>query len=276
MKRKFSKIFIVLALVSVLFFLTYDRGLVAAKMQGYKALKVFAHVKSIEVTKEFQTYETQHFVINYTPNDEDIVREIGSIFEKSYLTAGERYGYYPEKKTIVFLYDSQQSLWDYQPSIQGQAVMGLYNMGIIHVLSPKAYMSSGELSLGYFEQNGPVLHEYSHKAIDDISGGNVELWLTEGLALYDELEVNGVEWAEGYQYDSCYSGRELRSAFLNLDATKSYRQSLQLVGFLIDNYGKQSMMELLEELGSGNSMDKAFEQIYGMSVNEYIDSEVWK
>lgn len=276
MKNKFLKTLIVLSLVTVLFFFVNDKGYVAVRMQGYKALKVFAHATSIELTPEFNTYETEHFIIKYTDKDENIVRDIGRIFEKSYYSVGKNYGYYSQNKTIVFLYDSQQSMWDYQQSVQGQAVMGLYNMGIIHVLSPKAYMSSLEISLGHFEENGPILHEYVHKVIDDISGGNVELWLTEGLALYEELEIYGVEWAKGYEYEDCYSSIELRSGFIRLDATKSYRQSLDIVNHLIEGYGADDILELLDTLKAGNSMDKAFEKIYGMPLNEFIDSGVWK
>lgn len=276
MKGRFYRILIVLTLVAVLFFLTGGNGYTAARMQGYKALKVFAQVKSTELTPEFSIYETEHFIIKYTDKDEDLVRDIAKIFEKSYNTIGEKYGYYPEKKTIVFIYDSQQSLWDYQASIRGQAVMGLYNMGIIHILSPKAYMNSLEISSGYFEQNGPILHEYVHEVIDDKSGGNVELWLTEGLALYEELEVNEVEWAKGYEYDNFYTGGELRRDFIKLDATKSYKQALDIVRYLIEKYGSGKIMLLLDELKAGNTADKAFEKTYGMPLDEFIDSGVWR
>lgn len=276
MKKVFIRTTIVLTLIAVLFFFANDKGYVAARMQGYKALKVFAHVKSTEFASEFNIYETEHFIIKYTDKDEDIVSNIGKMFEKAYNIAGERYDYYPENKTIVFLYDSQQSLWDYQRSVRGQAVMGLYNIGIIHILSPKAYMDDTEMALIYFEENGPVLHEYVHKVIDDISGGNVELWLTEGLALYEELDVFGVEWVEGYKYDNCYNHTEFRNEFNKLEATKSYRQSLDIVSCLVENHGRQSIMELFKELVKGNDMDTAFENVYKFSLNDFIDSEVWK
>jgi hypothetical protein len=276
MKRVFMRTMIVLTLIAVLFFFTNENGYVAARMQGYKALKVFAHVKSTELTPEFNIYETEHFIIKYTDKDENIVANIGRMFEKAYYITGERYDYYPENKTIVFLYDSQQRLWDYQRSVQGQAVMGLYNIGIIHILSPKAFVDDTEMALGYFEENGPVLHEYVHKVIDDICEGNVELWLTEGLALYEELDVFGVEWAEGYKYDNCFNSTEFRNEFNKLEATKSYRQSLDIVSYLIENHGRYSMMELFKELAKGNDMDTAFEKVYELSLNAFIDWEIWK
>ncbi|HYE81913.1 MAG TPA: hypothetical protein VEG39_07070 [Clostridia bacterium] len=276
MKRRIRSLAIVLTLVSVLFFFAGDKGFIMAKMQGYKALKVFAHVKSSELTPEFNIYETDNFIIKYTDKDEDIVRDIGKIFEKSYKVEGLHYGYYPEGKTIVFVYEDQESMWDYQQSVMGQAVMGLYNMGIIHVLSPKAYLNQNKIEEKDFEENGPVLHEYVHKVIDDKSGGNVELWLTEGLALYEEYAVDGVEWAEGFAYESYFTGDELRNGFMELEETQSYRQSFDIVKGLIDQHGRKSINDMLEELKKGYSMDEAFLTIYGQTLNEYIDSDAWK
>ena len=211
-----------------------------------------------------------------TDKDEDVVRDIGRIFEKSYEVEGLHYSYYPEDKTMVFLYNDQESMWKYQQSIKGQAVMGLYNMGIIHVLSPKAYLNQVKISAKDFEKNGPVLHEYVHRVIDDISGGNVELWLTEGLALYEEYAVDGIEWAEGFSYDIYYTSNELRNGFMELDETQSYRQSYDIVKGLIDRHGRESIISLLGELKKGSNLDEAFLTIYGEEIDEHIDSGAWK
>ncbi|MHB1394424.1 MAG: peptidase MA family metallohydrolase [Clostridia bacterium] len=272
MKKIIKTLTIVLTLVSVLFFFTNDRGFITAKMQGYKALKVFAHVKSSELTPEFNIYQTENFIIKYTDKDEDVVRDIGRIFEKSYKVEGIHYGYYPKNKTIVFVYSDLQSMWDYQQSVRGQAVMGLYNMGIIHVLSPKAYLDQMQMMTKQFEENGPILHEYVHRVIDDRSGGNVELWLTEGLALYEEYAVYGTEWAEGFNYERYYSSNELRNGFMGLDETQSYKQSYDIVKELIEQHGRENMSSLLDELKKGNTLEAAFTKIYGEELNKYIDS----
>jgi hypothetical protein len=276
MNKRIMRLTIVLTIVSVLFFFVGEEGFIAAKMQGYKALKVFAHVKSSELTPEFNIYETENFIIKYTDKDEDIVRDIGKIFEKSRKVEGARYGYYPKNKTIVFLYNDQESMWDYEQSIRGQAVMGLYNMGIIHVLSPKAYMSQKQLYERNFEKGGPILHEYVHYVLDEKSGGNIELWLTEGIALYEEYEVDGVEWAPDFSYESYFTGTELRKDFMGLEETQSYKQSYDIVKGLIEQHGKESIMALLEELKNGNTLEEAFQGVFGYGPEEYMDSEAWK
>jgi hypothetical protein len=275
MKKRIGKLAIVLTLVSVLFFFTNEKGFIAAKMQGYKALKVFAHIESSELTPEFKILETENFIIKYTDKDEDIIRDIGRIFEKSYELEGENYGYYPKEKLIVFVYNDQQSMWDYQKSVKGQAVMGLYHAGIIHVLSPKAYLNQEQLEAKQFEEDGPILHEYVHRIIDDRSGGNVELWLTEGIALYEEYSVYGTEWAEGFKYESYYTSSELRDGFMELDEMQSYKQSFDIVRGLIEQYGYEKIGKMLAELKKGSTTEEAFLRTYGMELNKYIDSKAW-
>jgi hypothetical protein len=274
--KRINKLAIVLTLVSVLFFFTADKGVIAVKMQGYKALKVFAQVQSSELTPEFNIYETENFIIKYTDEDEDIIEDIAGIFEKSYDTAGDSYEYYPEEKTMVFVYHNQQDMWAYQKAVNGQAVMGLYHMGIIHVLSPKAYLDKEQVEQKLFEADGPVLHEYVHKVIDDRTGGNVELWLTEGLALYEEYAMYGTEWAQGFIYESYYTGEELRKDFMELDETQSYKQSYDIVRGLIEQYGRESINSLLDELKKGNTLDEAFINTFDMELKEYMDSDAWK
>ena len=77
MKNRIKTLMIVLTLASVLFFFISDKGLISAKMHGYKALKVFAQVQSSSLTSEFNIYETENFIIKYTDEDEDVVRDIG-------------------------------------------------------------------------------------------------------------------------------------------------------------------------------------------------------
>jgi len=276
MKKRIRLLTIVLTIVSVLFFFINDKGFIAAKMQGYKALKVFAYVKSSELTPEFNIYETENFIIKYTNKDEDVVRDIGRIFEKSCKVEGMHYDYYPKDKIIVFVYSDQESMWDYQHSVRGQAVMGLYNLGIIHVLSPKAYLNQMQINAKDFEVNGPILHEYVHRVIDDRSGGNVELWLTEGLALYEEYAVDGMQWAEGFTYERYYTSNELRNDFMELDEIQSYKQSYDIVRKLVEQYGRESISSMLDELKSGKALDGAFLKIYGLGLNEYIDSGAWR
>lgn len=253
-----------------------DKGINTAKMQGYQALKVFAQFRDNEiVTSDFMQYETEHFIIKYRPEDENIIRDTANMFEKSYKQAQKQFEYQPKDKTVIIIYKNEQELWSYQKSVQGQAVMGLYSMGTIHIVSPNAYQIKGENKMRYFEHNGPVLHEYTHRIVDDLTGGNVELWLTEGIALYEEYDVYGTVWAPHFKYERYFNSHEMREGFMDAEEVQAYRQSLDMVKYLVDNHGMDSLKQLMQELKSGSDLNSAFEKIYGVTADQFIDSKVY-
>lgn len=272
MKKRIKGLLIVLSIILVLFLLLKDNGVVLAKMGGYQALKVFVQLKDSNLEDDFIQKETEHFIIKYKAEDKDVVKEVADELERSYQVVGEEFNYFPAEKTQVFIYNTQQEMWGYQRSIKGQAVLGLYNFGVIHILSPKAYAGNGPEAVEYFVKNGPVLHEYTHKVVDDLSNGNVELWLTEGIALYEELDKNGVEWEPGFEYAKYFTADELRNDFMNIEEIQAYRQSLDTIRVLVEKYGKNKVTTLLEELKKGNTLDKAFYTTYGIQVDDFINS----
>ena len=275
--KRFSVVLLVIVSILTTFIVSGDKGISTAKMQGYKALKVFVQIKDEQiVTSDFMEYQTEHFSIKYRPEDENIIRETAQMFEESYDTALSEFGYGSQEKTVIIIYKDQNEFWSYQKSIQGQAVMGLYNMGTIHVLSPNAYKNQEQDSMEFFKNNGPVLHEYTHKVVDELTGGNIELWLTEGLALYEEYKINGTEWAPGFEYERYFISREMREGFMYADEVQSYKQSFDMIKYLIDSYGMEKMQSFMQELKAGNSTDDAFLKIYGVTADEFIDSKVYK
>lgn len=273
------KLIIMLILVASIFTIglaASDKGLNTAKIQGYKALKVFVQLKDNQIsTFDFLEYDTEHFIIKYRKEDENIIRDTARMFEKSYKAAEKEFGYKPKDKTIIIIYRDIEELWSYQKSVQGQAVMGVYNMGTIHILSPNAYQAQGQNKLKFFESNGPILHEYTHRVVDDLAGGNVELWLTEGIALYEEYNIYGTEWADGFIYERYFNSEEMREGFMQVEQVQVYRQSFDMVKYLIDNYGLDNMKLLLHELNSGESLDSAFLKLYGITADEFIDEKVY-
>ena len=56
-------------------------------------------------------------------------------------------------------------------------------MGFIHLQSPLG-------NKDYFKE-GPMVHEYTHLVVDELTGGNYSRWFTEGVAQYVEQQVTG-------------------------------------------------------------------------------------
>ena len=189
MKKKRFKMIIVLTILVALFFLVDDRAYIIARSAGYKTLRVFAYYKSKEFSTDKSIINKPHFTIINRGSDEEIADFIGELLEKSYSLIGEEFDYYPNYNIPVFVYGSMEEFWEYNKTLKGQAVMGLYNLGVIHIVAPHAF----SMTLEEYESSGTVLHEYTHLVIDDLTGGNVEIWFTEGMALFQEYNIYGAE-----------------------------------------------------------------------------------
>lgn len=267
-RDKLLKALLIMTIICAIITVVDKRSITAAKIGGYNALKLMEHARVSGFTQEFDIYQTEHFIIKYKKGDENIIVQLGQMLERAYSKAGQAYNYYPQKKVNVLVYPTKEEFWDYQPSIAGQQVMGLFSTGIIHILSPNAYNSDDPNFLQKFEKDGPILHEYVHMVIDNLTGGNVDLWLTEGLALYEEYAQLGTEWAPGFEYKRYYSMDELKHSFMKLDEVQAYRQSFDIVRNMIDQHGRDKMLELLEQMRNLNSFETAYEKVYGEKIDK--------
>ena len=261
MKRK--SLIIVLIVLIALFFVVQVWGTPysAVQLTGYKALKTIAYYNNIRVNRDWDLQETNHFIINSKDIDSNTIESLGILFEKSYYLVGEEFDYYPNKKTPVIVYNTMSDFWNHIKPLAGQDIMGLYYMGIIHIISPDVF----DMDLNEYEKNGPILHEYTHKVVDDITGGNIDLWLTEGLALYQEYINYDVEWGEGLVFDKEYTMEELRDNFLLLEPVQAYKQSFEKVKNIYET-DKDKLTKLLTELGKGKKAKDVFLDIYEEDV----------
>ncbi|MBA7680935.1 hypothetical protein ES703_89256 [subsurface metagenome] len=120
-----------------------------------------------------------------------------------------------------------------------------------------------------------IAHELTHLVIHQMTlnpYGDLPTWLDGGLAMYTE----GAPLPEYVAYlnkaiveNSLISVRSLSSPFSAYaeDAVLSYAQSYSLVEFLISNYGRDKMLELLNIFRQGSTYDGALEQVYGFDMD---------
>ncbi|MBT4510740.1 MAG: peptidase MA domain-containing protein [Chloroflexi bacterium] len=127
-----------------------------------------------------------------------------------------------------------------------------------------------------------IAHELSHLVIHQMTYNplsNVPTWIDEGLAMFtegglrDDLADN---LDDALEDDTLFPVRSLGGSFPtdSEEAGLAYAQSYSLVSFLIENYGSEKMMALLELLKQGNSYDDALLEIYEFDVDG-LDEE-WR
>ncbi len=143
-----------------------------------------------------------------------------------------------------------------------------------------AFTRHGIIAIGIAPDNldwgkGAVAHELTHLVIHQMTlnpYSDLPTWLNEGLAMYAEGEFPpeyAVYLDKALAEESLISVRSLSSHFSAYaeESLLAYIQSYSLVEFLINNYGRGKMLELLNTFKQGSSYDEALEKAYGFDMD---------
>jgi len=116
-----------------------------------------------------------------------------------------------------------------------------------------------------------VPHELTHWIIGQVTfnnyGAGLPVWLNEGLATYSEGDNSYYQSIlnAAIKNNHLISIRSLSSPFsaIPTDAYISYGESNSVVTFLIQEYGKEKMKQLLDVFRQGSGYDEALQTVYG-------------
>ncbi len=215
----------------------------------------------------FKLRETDNFLIYYksmTPYYLDIIEKDA---EKSLKNVQNDFKYTSAGKIIIVIYPKYSEMASRIGLGTGSPAMGVYYEGAISILDPAMWMDKSRDAEYLFERQGPVLHELTHYIVDYMSCGNVPVWFTEGVALYEEYRANNVEWANNKKYLSYYTIDELSKNFYGLDETKAYRQSFLILKYIGTNYGMDSIINIIKKLGEGKSIDMSIREVIKLDID---------
>ncbi len=220
-------------------------------------------------TADFIQTETEHFQIRYLPVDEDYIEVIGQVAEDAYGKVSNILACKPDSKTTIIVYPDSASLAKSFGWEKDEKAMGVYWAGTIRLLSPQQWINGTANWPQIFSSEGPVYHEFAHLLVDDITKGNYSRWFTEGIAQYVEKKLTGFEFVEpsSLQSSDYYGFEVMNKKFDELDQRVAYWESLQVVEYLLDNNGEQSLLDILNYLGEGNSMEDAVYMALGVDYN---------
>jgi len=199
--------------------------------------------------------------------DESFIQQLMATAQQAMARLAEDTGAYLEKPVRLYIYANTQDLQGamiYPQEWTGGAAFTRY--GIIAIGIAPANLHWGK---------GAIAHELAHLVIHQMTlnpYSGLPTWLDEGLAMYAEGML-GPEYTaylnRAITEDSLISVQSLSSPFSAYagEASLSYAQSYSLVEFLISNYGRVKMLELLNTFEQGSSYDAALDKVYGFDMD---------
>lgn len=181
-------------------------------------------------------------------------------------------GIRPEKAVDIYIYATTSDMREavlYEPGWTGGQAYPEHNIVIIGI-APE------DLEWGKRTE----AHELTHVLIGQRAFsclGSLPTWLSEGLAMYGEggLETYQQDLLnQAIAEDTIISLRALTGGFSeeSTRATLSYAQSYSVVDFLIRQYGRARMDNLLSRLKEGSTVDEALQAVYGFDTDGLEDA----
>jgi acyl-CoA-binding protein len=202
----------------------------------------------------------------YTGGD-SFARELMAACQEGLAKLTQDIGAYPERPIKIYIYASTTDLKGAMISSQEwTGGVAFTEFSTIAIGIPPSELDWGKKAL---------VHELTHLVVRQATFspyGQLPLWLDEGLAMYNEGELDPDFRScleEAILKDELISVRSLCSPFsaYSEKACLSYAQSYSLVKYLLDIYGQDKMLDLLALLKQGSTYDEALTEVYGFDID---------
>jgi len=178
-----------------------------------------------------------------------------------------------EKAVKIFIYGSHSDL------------LGALDQGAREWTGGRAFTDQGIVLIGVSTSNlewgkRATVHELTHVVMHQVTDtplGGLPTWLDEGLAMYAEGDLEPVyraELNEAIESNTLISVRSLSSSFPadSDQASLSYAESYSLVEFILDQYGKGKMTQLIDIFTEGAYYDDALQEALGVNTDGLEDA----
>jgi len=210
--------------------------------------------------------------------DQSFADKLMAACQKALDTLAQDTGVYLQQPVSIYIYATPEDLRGamvYPQEWTGG--VAAYEFGIISIGIPTNDLNWGK---------GALAHELGHMVIHQITfspyGAVLPFWLDEGLATYTMYAQGGPDpylqsvLQKAIAQHNLISVRSLASPFSAIpeEAYLSYAESQSLIQFLIENYGRDKMLQLLNLFQVGNTYDDALIQVYGFD-QDGLDS-MWQ
>lgn len=227
---------------------------------------------------DWKYIESKHFDVYYNKGSKYLAEFSAQALEKALISIQNTLNFKLTQRIAVVVYDSHN---DFQQT----NVIDLYlNQGIGGVTELYKNRVVVPFQGDYSQLRHVLHHELVHAVINDMFyGGTIQtaltttgvfflpLWLNEGLAEWESLGGMNIE-TDMFMRDLTMS--ENLPSLDNIHGYLAYRAGQTFYDYVANKYGKAKITELLNKLKNYRNLDLAFENTFGLSLEDF--SDVWQ
>jgi tetratricopeptide (TPR) repeat protein len=240
---------------------------------------------SVRKKPEFKEEKSEHFTIRYAHPKDYIIAEYGKdVLEKSRFEIGLDLEEYPGDPVIVEIYPDLESFTAASTlppeNVEKTGVVGICKFNRIMILSPRL------LPKGY-SWSDTLAHEYTHYLIFLKSENTVPVWLHEGIAKYEESRWREKKrdvlspfyetiLAQALEKDGLVPIEKMHPSLALLDSAReaqlAFAQAGTSVGFIVDRWGNEGLVGLLEAMKARDDYKAALADVTGLDFDTFYGS----
>jgi cellulose synthase operon protein C len=239
---------------------------------------------TLALVKELAGYarvESDHFIVRYKPGEDDVLAaEMLVPLERIYarVTGGEKGGidHEPPIKTVIDLMPDKRSFGVRIAGVTRIHTMAASTGPCIAMESPRA---GPRQSVGIYDWPRVVQHEFTHTVTLSRTNNRIPHWFTEAAAVYLEDAPRAYSTCKllqgALESDSLFDLRQINLAFVRpkkaSDRTQAYAQGHWMYEYIVDRYGSQAPLELMDRYAAGERQEAAFRTVLGVDTATFLE-----
>ena len=230
-------------------------------------------LKVFDTLETYTTLESEHFKVHMSENDADVLWPyLELLLEESWVTLTKKYGFEPEGPILIEVFEKSEDfavrsvgLPDIGP------LVGICFGKVITLISPDT------LSANWQEI---VWHEFMHVITLQMTGNRMPRWLSEGISVYEEREgrpywgrSQGLDLVRASEQDKLLHVADLNSGFSgaqnSADLGFAYFQAYLVVDFIVDEYGFEKLVELVDQYAFIKEEEERFDEVFDQNLGQF-------
>ncbi len=220
----------------------------------------------------YERFERGNFVFVMRPDEAPVMLPyLSDTYERAWRILGTKYGVLPACKVRVEKFARFGDFSVRTVGFKGFGALGACFGCCITSVSPQAPEIRQQ-----FSWKVTAWHEFSHVLHLQLSKARVPRWLTEGMAVFEEMGLDPSfdrrmerELKGALVNDSIFGLTELNSAFRGPRILFGYYQGGLIAKFLAREYGFGKLVELVRAYGEDKNTPQIFREVLGLKPERF-------
>lgn len=244
---------------------------------------------SLVLLEELATYasvESDHFLVRYKPGEGEVLaREMLEPLERIFArVTGEAPGgirHAPPGKTVIELYPNHR--W-FSTRITGLPQLHTFAAATGPVIAMELPKTGPGHLVGPYDWARVVQHEYTHTVTLSRTKNRLPHWFTEASAVFLEdapMDYASIQiLARAVATESLFDFDTINVMFVRpkrpTDRTQAYMQGAWMYQYIVERFGNDAPLSLMDLYASGVREPQAFQQVLGVSREQFLtDFAAW-